>query len=41
LVIHKHQSETANDKLQDDVAKIWKKWFEGVDLLQLKLIDEL
>lgn len=36
LVIHKHQSETANDKPQDNVAKVWEKWFEGVDLLQLK-----
>ena len=35
LVIHNHQSETANDKPQDDVAKIWQKWFEGVDLLQV------
>ena len=41
LVIRKHQSETANDKPQDDVAKIWEKWFEGVDLLQVKPIDEL
>jgi hypothetical protein len=41
LIIHKHQSETANDKPQDDVAKIWQKWFEGVDLLQVKPIDEL
>ena len=40
LVIQKHQSETANDKPQDDLAKIWKKWFEGVDLLQVKPIDE-
>ena len=41
LAIHKHQSKTANDKPQDDVAKIWQKWFEGVDLLQVKPIDEL
>ena len=25
LVIHKHQSETANDKPQDDGAKVWEK----------------
>lgn len=33
LVIHKHQSETANDKPQDDVAKVWGKWFEGLKLM--------
>jgi hypothetical protein len=33
LVIHKSQSETTNDKPQDDVTKVWKKWFECVDRL--------
>jgi hypothetical protein len=31
-----YHSETANDKPQDDVARVWEKWFEGVDLLQVK-----
>ena len=35
FVLHKHQSETANEKRQDDVAKVWDKWFEAVDHLKV------
>ncbi len=35
LVICKYQSGVANDKPQDDVAKAWEKWFEGVEHLKV------
>ncbi len=35
FVIHKHQSETANEKQQEDIAKAWEKWFETVDNLEV------
>lgn len=31
FVIHKHQSEIANENQQGDIAKAWEKWFEAVD----------
>ena len=36
FVIHKYQSETTNEKQQDDIAKAWDKWFEAVDRLEVK-----
>ena len=35
FVLHKHQSETANEDQQDDIAQAWEKWFEAVDNLEV------
>ncbi len=35
FVIHKHQSETANENQQDDIAQAWDKWFKAVDNLEV------
>ncbi|HAZ49190.1 MAG TPA: hypothetical protein DDW76_36650 [Cyanobacteria bacterium UBA11369] len=34
FLMYKHQSRIA-DSIQDDIAKAWAKWFEGVDLLEV------
>jgi len=31
----------SDDKTQNDGAKVEEKWFKGVDLLQVKPVDEL
>ena len=39
FVMHKHQSGAAHKKQQDDVAKAWEKWFEGVEHLKVMPTD--
>ena len=39
FLIQKHQSRIA-DGVQDDIAKAWAKWFEGVDLLEVRTTEQ-
>jgi len=35
FVMHKHQSQIVDAKLQDDITKAWGKWFEDVERLEV------